>query len=267
MTDLATEMLWQAGGASVRGKSHERSDMPNQDAFSFRPDGRPANRTVLAVSDGHGSPKSFRSDVGSRLAVEAAVEALDWFFDDADVFAADGSLANDIVTAWRTKVDAHRAQHPLPAGSDETSYLPYGATLICAGITETLLVAIQIGDGDLLLGYQDGFIEKPLPDDQGLVGEETYSLCLPNAAEAARIHLAERSAASAWPDFLFLSTDGIAKSFATDSDYLAVGDSYRKLAMDDFDAALAGAPEWLTDVTQKGSGDDVTLCLAARRAP
>ncbi|MEM7568564.1 MAG: PP2C family serine/threonine-protein phosphatase [Pseudomonadota bacterium] len=257
--------LWQGGGASVRGTSHRRTDKPNQDAFACRPEGGAAQRMLLAVSDGHGSAPSFRSDVGAKLAVESALDVLDWFFDDADIFEATTRMAQDIVSAWRQKVDAHKSANPLPSGQDTRSYLPYGATLICAGVTAELFIAVQIGDGDLLLGYGDGRIEKPIPDDDGLVGEQTYSLCLDDAAQAARYYILERDGHTAWPDFIFLSTDGIAKSFATDDDYRSVGDSYRSIAHTDFAAAIEGAPAWLEDVTAKGSGDDVTMCFAARK--
>lgn len=258
------QALWTVGGASVRGAAHARKDIPNQDAFACRPRGRLAARALLAVSDGHGSAPSFRSDIGSKLAVEAALDVLDWFFDDADVFDANIRMAQDIVTAWRQKVDVHKRANPLPPDVSAGSYLPYGATLICAGVTQELFIAVQIGDGDLLLGYPDGHIEKPIPDDPGLVGEQTYSLCLDDAAQAARFYILERASAPHWPDFIYLSTDGIAKSYATDKDYLAVGDSYRSIARDDFAAAVAGAQGWLEDVTRKGSGDDVTMCFAAR---
>lgn len=259
-----TRDLWQAGGASVIGASHLRNDLPNQDAHLAFPADAKAQRAVLAVSDGHGSAPSFRSDIGARFAVEAACEVLDWFLDDPDVFAAGQTLARDIVESWRAKVAADIECNPLPSDKSGSGYLPYGATVIVVGVTPTLLVALQIGDGDLLFGYGDDDFERPLPDDDGLVGEQTYSLCLDNAADFARLYIVEREDALRWPDFIFLSTDGIAKSFQSDRDYISVGGSYRKLAFGDFGSALDNASDWLRDVTTKGSGDDVTMCFAAR---
>lgn len=258
-----SQELWQAGGASVIGASHRRSQLPNQDAHLAFPTRGKAPRAVLAVSDGHGSAPSFRSDIGAQFAVEAACDVLDWFLDDPDVFAAQDTLAREIAQSWRAKVDAHIKDTPLPSDTSSNIYLPYGATVITVGVTPSLLIALQIGDGDFLLGYSDDAFERPLPDDEGLVGEQTYSLCLDNAADYARLYMAEREDAQRWPDFIFLSTDGIAKSFQSDSDYVSVGRSYRKLALEDFSSAIAGAEAWLDDVTTKGSGDDVTMCFAA----
>ncbi|MDQ3699739.1 MAG: protein phosphatase 2C domain-containing protein, partial [Chloroflexota bacterium] len=65
---------WRVVGTSVRGASHRRHGLPNQDALRWWPESGLGPPLVLAVADGHGSAKCFRSDVGSRLAVAAAVE-------------------------------------------------------------------------------------------------------------------------------------------------------------------------------------------------
>src|SRR5437762_3460246 len=71
-------LMWRITGGSWRGISHVRSGLRNQDAikYSLSPAGDAA---VLAVADGHGSALSFRSDLGSRFAVETAVELLEQF--------------------------------------------------------------------------------------------------------------------------------------------------------------------------------------------
>ena len=61
---------WRAIGRSVRGASHVRSSLPNQDAIAWFPDSGKGPPLIVAVSDGHGSPRNFRSDVGSKIAVE-----------------------------------------------------------------------------------------------------------------------------------------------------------------------------------------------------
>jgi hypothetical protein len=94
---------WRAIGASVRGASHVRAGLPNQDAIylsslttSAAPDalaaastpgppnpagpaaaaGSPGTPLLLAVADGHGSAKCLRSDTGARLAVETAARVI-----------------------------------------------------------------------------------------------------------------------------------------------------------------------------------------------
>ena len=61
---------WRAIGRSVRGASHVRSSLPNQDAIAWFPESGEGPPLIVAVSDGHGSPRNFRSDVGSKIAVE-----------------------------------------------------------------------------------------------------------------------------------------------------------------------------------------------------
>ena len=65
-------MNWRVINASVRGSAHQRSGLPNQDAVDFGSSPKSdAPMTVLAVSDGHGGGRHFRSQVGSALAVRA----------------------------------------------------------------------------------------------------------------------------------------------------------------------------------------------------
>lgn len=74
---------WCCSGQTVQGASHVRTDLINQDAIRWWPNyselglGPPL---IMAVSDGHGSAKSFRSHIGARLAVELATEVLRQFF-------------------------------------------------------------------------------------------------------------------------------------------------------------------------------------------
>lgn len=65
------DSAWRAFGKSVRGASHIRDNRPNQDAIlwsSGESDGLPL---VMALSDGHGSQRSFRSETGAAFAVDA----------------------------------------------------------------------------------------------------------------------------------------------------------------------------------------------------
>lgn len=76
MADSQEIPEWRVLTKSVKGASHKHQDLPNQDAVAvWQPSARKLP-LILAVSDGHGSAKSFRSDVGSELAVKVAVEKL-----------------------------------------------------------------------------------------------------------------------------------------------------------------------------------------------
>ncbi|MFM7713741.1 MAG: protein phosphatase 2C domain-containing protein, partial [Microcystis sp.] len=67
MKENIPQLKWRCIGESVKGASHVRSGLPNQDAIRWFPESGIGLPLILAVSDGHGSAKSFRSDRGSRF--------------------------------------------------------------------------------------------------------------------------------------------------------------------------------------------------------
>ncbi len=266
--------VWAAGGSSVRGASHVRRNKPNQDAIAWAPAGAGGKPTldaeafIAAVADGHGAPAYDRSDVGSRIAVSCAIEALRRFVGGN---GGGEGVVEEILARWREGVMAdHQAR--AGAGADwveATSdvLVPYGCTLAAVAMAPGQLLVLQIGDSDVLFGYPDGRIERPLPVDHGLVGEQTYSLCAIDAAQRFRVTTMAADGAANWPDFVMLSTDGIAKSFADEAAFLAIArqyrDTVRKVGLPE---VLGRLDEWLAEVSRRGSGDDVTLCLANRTA-
>src|SRR4051794_16276936 len=73
---------WRIIGKSLVGATHARVGGINQDHLGWLPESGKGDRIMLAVSDGHGSPKSFRSDVGAEYAVKAAKEIAQEVFSD-----------------------------------------------------------------------------------------------------------------------------------------------------------------------------------------
>ena len=73
-------MSWKVAHACVRGSSHRRSGLPNQDAAQCTVTPGPQGTVAVAVvSDGHGSPRHFRSQIGSSLAVSTVARTLQGF--------------------------------------------------------------------------------------------------------------------------------------------------------------------------------------------
>lgn len=260
-------MTWSIAGHSVIGASHVRHDLPNQDAIVWS--GDPVGAAVLAVSDGHGSSRHFRSKDGSRIAVDVAVEVLSqeaaWIGTPAASRQPDALVAG-IIAAWRARVLDHAARNPMPEGSsgdEEEILLAYGATLIAAAVSASETVVLQLGDGDLLLGRSDGTILRPLPDDEGLVGEQTYSLCLPDAPERTRVRALPHAAPEI--DFIMLSTDGLSKSFADPRAFVNLAGSWRKAIREQgLSSVVNGLDEWLSSTSREGSGDDITVGFMVR---
>jgi len=261
-------LQWKITGACVRGAGHLRRGMENQDALAFAvPDGI-GESLIAAVSDGHGAPVHFRAAAGSALAVKAALQILTWNVDSADGGDLDDDLAGDIVTHWLQLIHEDAAAAPLSADevvlTEGRLPLAYGATLIALRATGAIIQMLQIGDGDLLAGYPDGRIERPLRADEGLQGEETFSLCLDGASRHFRTATLWREEGRPWPDFLLLATDGVSKSYNDEPAFREAVAEMRSLALEDWDGLCEALPGWLEELSAYGSGDDSTLCLALR---
>ncbi|MFD3919281.1 protein phosphatase 2C domain-containing protein [Streptomyces sp. NPDC058595] len=249
---------------------------------------------VLAVADGHGSRAHFRSDLGARWAVEAftasagiyAQEVVRRGQDAANwprLLAEARSLPQQVVHAWRRRVLMHEANSPAHGGNGgaapggkagattgsaarpgarsapEADLAVYGSTLIGAVITERLLVCWQLGDGDIVLVDPDGTTRMPFytgPD----MGDETESLCEPEAWRKARLHWQPLTGGP--PPGVLISTDGLSKSFADHEGFLAFATGVRSRAASHGVAAVqAQLPDWLGHAA-KYSGDDATLAGA-----
>lgn len=276
---------WKSAQASVRGSAHVRSGLPNQDAVAcsvIPGDDAQPSIAIVTVSDGHGGARHFRSQIGSTLAVNTAINALRAFLprftgpDGAASLTQDhiDALQRSIVHDWTTAVLADLESNPLSAGElarldregddgraalEESPALAYGATLLVAAATDDLLLYLQLGDGEILSVSAQGETTRPLPPDERLVGNQTTSLCQPEAWTEFR---------SAWvvapnlPALALLSTDGYVNSFRSDDDFLKIGKDYLNILREQGISSLSEElPAILEEATRQGSGDDITLAI------
>ncbi len=281
MVNATSPLAWQIVGASVRGAAHLRHNLPNQDALAWFPvqerDISLASAPhagalqIVAVADGHGSAKSFRSDQGAAFAVQTAIAAIcEFFADQADLtkltaikrLAAE-RLPQELVRRWQATVTAAIAAAPF--SDDERDLLPpnnpllaYGATLLAVAVAPTFLLALQLGDGDLLTVAASGAVERLVPKDERLMANETTSLCGKEAWRDMRVRF--QPLLDDAPALLLAATDGYANSFQDDGGFLKVGADL----LDILNAAGATylhthLADWLTEASQAGSGDDITV--------
>ena len=261
---------WQVVGQSVRGAAHERNGLPNQDAIYWLPSAGRGSSVVLTAADGHGSARYPRSHIGAALAVENAAELVNEFIDSQnDVsnlslikHATEEWLPRALVRNWSEAVAEHLTKDPLPA--EEVSALAagptvaYGATLLIAAVTERFVMYLQLGDGEILSVSDSGDIGRPLIKDERLFGNETTSLCAPEAWRDFRVNF--QPLTQSRPALILLSTDGYPNSFRDEGGFLKVGSDIlqmiREHGLVNVNGLLAG---WLQDSTRAGSGDDVTL--------
>lgn len=266
---------WETLGDSVRGVGKRH----NQDWYACAGTGSGDDPLLLAVADGHGSAVHARSQLGARFAVDRFLLRAAEFGRAARDCHEPGRLARlmtyarddfprALVHDWREVALGHWDRH-RPAADDgardpepEQKLVLYGTTLIGAVLTPGLFVAWQIGDGDLAVVEHDGALRRPLAPAEEDLGDETESLCGPQAWRAVRMHWAPVFDEARVPRLVVLSTDGLSKSFAS-------ADGYREFVagFDDRLTAEGSAgvrkvlPEWLRQASQF-SGDDTTLTAA-----
>jgi Protein phosphatase 2C/FHA domain len=274
-------------GASVQGASHKRSGVPNQDACAWLPTSGAGDVAVAAVADGHGSPKSFRSQVGARLAVDVATTEL-WRRlvdppvarpEEGDARFRDGLV--EITERWSVEVRRHLQEVPFDgeelgrlaerggeAGIREVERNPllaYGATLLVAAVSRTAIHYAQLGDGDILVVSAAGRVRRPLPGDRRLIANETTSLCDKDAAQLFRI---ASEALDRSTGLVLLMSDGYGNSFPTDEEFQQVGpDLLFMIERDGIDGIQGHLVDWLTETTEHGAGDDVTLTIVTLPRP
>ncbi len=278
-----------SAAASVRGAAHQRSGMPNQDAFGLFPAPGLGDGLLVALADGHGSAKSFRSETGSRLAVQAAQAVLGALLEpgcerpepSALRDMAEARFPREIVREWRRLVDEDLAARPIDDGEwerlcsregasarrtvEENPYHAYGATLLAALLLGNLHLYLQIGDGDIVAVGADGAAWRPVPGDARLLANATTSLARKDAwRDFRRAHALPPSL----PALLLLATDGYANSFAEDAGFLQVAsDIHAMVARGKWAEVATGLEGWLTDASSQGSGDDVTAAVVAQAGP
>lgn len=267
---------WQALSASVRGAAHRRAGLPNQDAVRIR---QHPDRLVLALADGHGSAKSFRSQQGARLAVAVAlrVAARATLLDQAPARKrwAEDAWPLELVRGWQAAVDARLARRPFSAAElaplepparaqlEANPRLAWGSTLLSVILTPAAILYLQLGDGDLLIVADDGSVDRPLPADPRLFGNETTSLCAAAAWQEARVYC--QTLAGAPPALILAASDGYANAFRDDAGFRQVAaDLWAMLRAGGRDAVAPHLRGWLAEASAEGSGDDISLGLLWR---
>jgi hypothetical protein len=242
--------------ATCIGASHLKMEKHCQD---FSANWHCDKTAIIAVADGHGSDDYFRSDRGSRFAVEAALHCIkEMIFIKKDRLqqpeAELEALKKSIITAWYEKIAEDVRGDPLSGNV----FSPYGTTLLAAAITEYYWFALQIGDGKCVCFNKDSFVTQPVPWDERCFLNKTTSLCDEDAKSLFRHYYSETL-----PDAIFLGSDGIDDSFPINKNeehlsrfYESVYNNFKNEGLKNGEIQLR---EILPLLTQKGSGDDISI--------
>lgn len=288
------KVLWRAFGASVIGLSHISRGVGNQDAVHWYPADDGLDKTglpaIIAVSDGHGESACVRSDRGARFAVEIAIDVLRQFASDIQ-FSGGNSVSDvkefaprllkrQISERWTSRVLADSDREPfstdelmrltgiddqLTNGMDKKKRLKaYGCTVLAVLATTSFLVALQVGDGAIVVAYSNGMSRSLIPPHEANFGNETTSLCSDPVDMAVAVHGLEANG----PVVVMACTDGYEKAIDTEYfretllgeyvEYFRKRHGWREIYKD--------LPSMLEEATSKGSGDDTTVAFLVSSA-
>ena len=278
---------------SVIGARHIQEGLPCQDYAASICEGDVA---VAIACDGHGADMFFRSDIGAKLAAQAALEGIKDFMSKVDrssligkPYAAfnlsEGTEKNGAVPemvqrfrplfvaihgSWVKKVSQHISANPFTEEELRRVpevYLPYydnvavaasayGTTLIAYAQCKDFWLAFQIGDGKMIV-FQDDNCCLPIPDDAQCRDNLTTSLCDPHAVDEFRFCV---DGSGAFPSAVFVCTDGMEKCFLSEEslgEYLYK--MSRVLELGSKDVLIGQMEDLLPKFSKITSGDDISI--------
>ena len=275
-------------GVSVRGASHVRADKECQDSLLFgkielvppkklfstlgflKKDG-PKFAYAMAAADGHGSASCPFSKDGSSIAVETFVSIMEEYCrayaGDMDGLSAfldregELKLAKVISMEWKKRVIARHMEYGRGEADEENEadiIMQYGTTLLGFLYSENFVFAFQLGDGDIV--FLNDLVFEPVISPEHILGVETHSLCKSESWRNAITAVKTRPAETAGRGLFMLSTDGFSNSFADNGEYeKSCRDYYETILEHGPDAVRQNLSEWLTETSEKGCGDDITV--------
>jgi len=265
----------------AQGASHIEKDIPCQDSANAV---LSLNSTIgiACVADGHGGSKYFRSDRGSNIAVNIALQSLaDFygsitkkrtsFFDrnasydeikNIDMQSKLKQLEANIIYKWRNGVQEDLKNNPLIEVETQIcndNNIPpddpviYGTTLLAALVSNYLWFVIHIGDGLCVVLENEEKIYCPMKEDERLAFGRTTSLC-----DNDSINNFRESYGFSQIIGLTVATDGMADSFEPDK-YL----QFNKELYDKFlhfpVSTEAELKDFLPKLSERGSRDDISI--------
>jgi serine/threonine protein phosphatase PrpC len=265
---------WDVLVACERGASHVTDEAPIQDAAGYFGDPSVRSATVvLAVADGHGDRRHFRSAIGSDIAVAVAGDVglqfggvLHQSSNEAGVRTlVEAEIIPALSNRWREAVAKDAAQDPTalvePGEAAGNLTIAYGTTMLVAILAYPWLILCQIGDGDIVFVSRDGPINRPVPDDPRLIGNQTTSLCQVDAIDSFRSAVIDMRTEP--PEAIFMATDGFANAQTDQQWHQLLGQDLVRYARDNgVEWMRERLPQWAAlCASGQGSGDDTSIVL------
>lgn len=262
----------------VKGATHVRNQMPCQDNKKII---KISDKiTIIALADGHGSSKCPRSDRGSMIAVNSFYHIMKKYLeiygeDEEDIThlmtflnrEGDVRFAQDVCEEWQARVKQSFYKNKVEGMTNEDSSIKwpsvfslYGTTLLGMLITDSFVFSFQIGDGDISAVTKDEV--EPLVEPEKFLGTETHSLSKPDAWRKAVTSVHRLEAESRESYMYILSTDGFANSYTSDKEYQKTCRDYLQMIRKyGIDVVQKNLKKWLTETSELGCGDDITVVM------
>jgi serine/threonine protein phosphatase PrpC len=173
--------FWKVVAASAKGSSHEKTDIPCQDAHYWKViDGV----LLAAVADGAGS--ATHSDLGAKIAAQAAVDYLYsnlTFRGQLDLNAGGQSSTElnprQLLSGWNSIAvvvaeEACKAVHNA-ATQRETPIRELASTLLVLVASDAGIAVLQIGDGAIVVNtFGDTFVALTTPPQTEYINETVF---------------------------------------------------------------------------------------------
>ena len=136
----------------------------------------------------------------------------------------------------------------------------YGTTLLGMLVTDSFVFSFQIGDGDISVVTKEEV--EPLVEPEKFLGTETHSLSKTDAWRKAVASVRRREMESEAPYMYILSTDGFANSYTSDTEYQKTCKDYLQMLQEHgAEVVKANLKNWLTETSELGCGDDITVVM------
>lgn len=263
-------------GKKVRGATHVHKNTECQD--SYRKMVLDDGTIILAVADGHGSERCPYSKTGSRFAVNVFCDIMRQIYESYKEQPeqlpsylnreGDTQVSRAIEVEWKKRVLRQHRQKKrdigkLTNGEDDllSVYKLYGSTLLGLLIAKNFVFGFQLGDGDICYVNENSFERVVNPDK--ILGVESHSISKKNSWEQAITVVRGIAISSALPAMFSLSTDGYENSHKSEEEFQKTIKDYLNILKEHGSEAvnesLAG---WLTETSEMGCGDDITMLIA-----
>ena len=259
-----------------QGQSHTKTGKPNQDSARHWYDAHSGLWSV-AIADGHGAAKHTQSHTGSRIAVDAAVEAIakylqqshDWdkcLIHSLKLDKLRSSLLDPIIESWREGIAADYrkviGRHELPGEdflSDAKVHQLYGSTLAFAFPIRNWIVLASLGDSDVMWINRNGSVMtmSPPSDNHSQSVYGVQSLCQSNPQSRIRFLSVQKPIGGT----LMLASDGVRNSGQFKTEAVSLLRSCHEMACFNPKGLQEYLSQQIRNMAMTGAQDDCTACV------